>query len=274
MKNDLYILNGGIGKNICFSSCLNGSNKINIMSPWPKLFSNHPNVNYSYEYSLIPWKDETLFFNSFDNIHLVDGYDSYFYRNKIHLIKNFRRIMGQGMDNQEIYNEIYFTKKEEDDLVPLVSQLKDFVLVQFVGSEETFENTDFEGSRALGRPQAQELIDILNFDLKLNVLNVFSSLDLFNNTCKIDQKLDYMIYAHLLKHAKGFISIDSCLNHMSANKFCKTKGVVLWNNTNVKERFSYNKNINITTNTPNVMRFNVEEIIDNFLKIYKGEVND
>jgi len=54
---------------------------------------------------------------------------------------------------------------------------------------------------------------------------------------------------------------------MSANKFCNTKGVVLWNDNNVVERFCYDKNINMTTNTPHVMRFNVNEVIDNFQKI-------
>ena len=108
----------------------------------------------------------------------------------------------------------------------------------------------------------------MNFDLKLNVLNVFSTDDLLSNTAKIKKtKLDYMNYAHLLKYAKGFIGIDSSLNHMSANKFCDTKGVVLWNDENVIERFSYNKNINLITNTPRVMRFDVNNIIDNFKKI-------
>jgi ADP-heptose:LPS heptosyltransferase len=129
-------------------------------------------------------------------------------------------------------------------------------------------DTDFMGSRGLIREQAQRIVDILNFDLKINVLNVYSSVDLLKNTAKIEKtKLDYMNYAHLLKYAKGFIGIDSCLNHMSANKFCSTKGVVLWNDENVIERFSYDKNINMITNTPRVMRFDVNEVIDNFQKI-------
>jgi ABC-type Na+ transport system ATPase subunit NatA len=128
--------------------------------------------------------------------------------------------------------------------------------------------TDFVGSRGLIKEQAQKIVDILNFDLKLNVLNVNSSVDLLKNTTKIEKtKLDYRNYAHLLKYAKGFIGIDSCLNHMSANRFCNTKGVVLWNDENVPERFSYEKNINMITNIPRVMRFDVNEVIDNFQKI-------
>ena len=137
-----------------------------------------------------------------------------------------------------------------------------------MGSDESVEETDFEGARGLIKEQAQNIVDVLNFDLKLNVLNVFSTKNLLTNTAKIEKTtLNYMNYAHLLKYAKGFIAIDSSLNHMSANKFSNTKGVVLWNDENVMERFYYNKNINMTSNTPRVMRFNINEVIDNFQKI-------
>lgn len=266
-NHDLYVLQGGIGKNICFTSCIDTLGKINIMSPWSKVFKNHPNVNFSYNYEVSPIKDNTSFLNKFNNVYLIEPYDSYFFKNKIHLVKNFKRICNINED-KEVYNEIYFTEKEEEDIQPIVSSLGNYVLVQFIGSDESIEETDFEGSRGLIKQQAQKIVDILNFDLKLNVLNVFSIKDLLNNTAKIEKaKLDYMNYAHLLKYAKGFIAIDSCINHMSANKFCSTKGVVLWNDENVIERFSYNKNINIISNTPRVMRFDVNQVIDSFEKI-------
>jgi len=265
--HDLYVLQGGIGKNICFTSCIDALGKVNIMSTWPKLFKNHPNVNFSYDYMFNPTFDKTSFFNKFNNVYAIEPYDPHFHKNKIHLIKNFKRLCGidQG---EEIYNELYFTESEEEDIQHIVSSLGNYVLVQFMGSDEQSIETDFIGSRGLIREQAQEIVNILNFDLKLNVLNVYSSVDLLQNTAKIEKtKLDYMNYAHLLKYAKGFIGIDSSLNHMSANKFCSTKGVVLWNDENVIERFSYDKNINMITHTPSVMRFDVNKVIDNFQKI-------
>ena len=63
----------------------------------------------------------------------------------------------------------------------------------------------------------------------------------FNNTATLDVKLDYKRYAHLVKYSKSFVAIDSSLNHMSANRFCDTRGVVLWNDENVNERFYYIK---------------------------------
>jgi len=265
-NKDLLILDGGIGKNICFSSCLSKLDKVNVMSSWSRLFKNHPNVNYSYDMIVTPLNDNIEFLSKFKNIQFIEGYDSHFYLNKIHLINNYRKILNIE-EKQSIYNEIYFTEKEEEDIKPILSKLENFVLVQFVGSDEKYPETDFIGSRSLIKKEAQEIINVLNFDLKLNVLNVYSSIDLFKNTAKVDIKLDYMNYAHLLKYAKGFVGIDSSLNHMSANRFCDTKGVVLWNDENVIERFSYNKNTNIISNTPRVMRFDVNEVIDNFEKI-------
>jgi len=267
-KKDLYVLNGGIGKQICFTSCLNKLDKVNVMSSWHKLFYNHPNVNFSYDYTLSPITDDTEFLSKFKNVYMVECYDSFFHCNKIHLVQNYRRILNQDL-NENIYSEIYFDTNEEENIKPLLEQLKDFVLVQFVGSDESSLNTDFIGSRALIKDQSQKIIDILNFDLKLNVLNVFSIKDLFNNTCKIETKLGYMDYALLLKHAKGFIGIDSSVNHMSSNRFCNTKGVVIWNDNNVKERYSYDKNINLISNTPKVMRIEPNEVIDNFMQIKK-----
>jgi len=270
-NHDLYVLQGGIGKNICFTSCINHLGKINVMSTWSKVFKNHPNVNFCYDYDYSPIIDNTSFLNKFDNVYDIEPYDSYFHKNKIHLVKNFRRLC-KIKEDEEVYNEIYFTEKEEEDIKHIVSSLESYVLVQFMGSDEQFEETDFVGSRGLIREEAQKIIDILNFDLKLNILNVHSSVDLFKNTAKIEKtKLDYMNYAHLLKYAKGFIGIDSSLNHMSANKFCNTKGVVLWNDENVPERFLYDKNINMITNTPRAMRFDINQVIDNFQKVRRKD---
>ena len=93
MKEDLYILNGGIGKHICFSSCLNKFKKINVMSWCPELFKNHPNVNFSYRHVISPIKDDTVFLNKFNNVYNIEAYDSFFFCNKIHLVKNYRKIL-------------------------------------------------------------------------------------------------------------------------------------------------------------------------------------
>ena len=270
MRNqDLYVLDGGIGKNICFTNCLAKLDKVNLMSTWPKVFTHHPNVNFCYNYQLYPLLDKTTFFNKFQNIHMIQGYDSYFHKNKIHLINNYKRILNQDT-NETLCNEIFFSEQEEEDIQPLVNKLENFILVQFIGSDEGSVETDFFGSRALSKQEAQEIINVLNFDLKLNVLNVFCLKNNFDNTTKLDIQLDYRNYAHLIKYAKSFVGIDSSLNHMSANKFCNTKGVVLWNDENVHERFCYDKNINLFSNTPGVMRFNKNDVLDNLQKIIRS----
>ena len=47
-NQDLYVLDGGIGKNICFTNCLAKLGKVNVMSTWPKVFTNNQNkYNFS-----------------------------------------------------------------------------------------------------------------------------------------------------------------------------------------------------------------------------------
>lgn len=268
MSKDLYVVNGGIGKITCFTSCLNKFEKINVMSLWPGVFENHPNVNFSYDMVLNPERNDTKFFNKFEKVHFIECYTPRFYTSKIHLVTSYREIMQHNMD-KEIYNEIYFTHEEEERIQPLVSQLKNFVLVQFSGSEAQYGNTDIYGGRCVNRIEAQNIINILNFDLKLNVVNVYDIVNIFENTCNINIKLNYRSYAHLLMYAKGFIGMNSCLNHLSGNRFCNTRGVALWNDDCIKERFCYEKNINMYTNTPRVMRFNPNEVIENLLKVLK-----
>jgi ADP-heptose:LPS heptosyltransferase len=243
------------------------------MSSWPKIFLHHPNVNFCYNFNLTPLVDTSKFLNKFSKVHFVEAYDMNFFTTEIHLVNNYRHFLKQTI-LEHPYNEIYFSQDEENTIKPILSKLEDYVLVQFVGSDEHEADTDFEGSRSLRKDQAQSIIDTLNFDLKLNVLNVFSSKNLFQNTCEVDQNLNYRNYAHLIKYAKGFIAIDSCLNHMSANRFCNTKGVVLWNDHHANYRYNYSKNCNMNTNTPNVMRFNTNDVIDNFNKIYMENKND
>ncbi len=272
LSNELYVLNGGIGKNICFTSCLANLNSVNIMSSWPKIFLHHPNVNFCYNFNLTPLIDTRDFFNKFSKVLFIEAYDENFFTTKIHIVNNYRHLLKQTI-LEHPYNEIYFSQDEENTLKPILSKLENYILVQFVGSDEHELDTDFEGSRSIRKDHAQSIIDIINFDLKINVLNVFSKRNLFKNTCDIDQDLTYRNYAHLLKYAKGFVAIDSCLNHMSANRFCNTKGVVLWNDHHANYRFNYSKNINMTTETPNVMRFDKNQVIDNFTKTLRENVD-
>ena len=61
------------------------------MATWPKIFKNHPSVNFCYSYDISPWGDKTEFLNKFNEVYILEGYDSFFYKNKVHLITNFKR---------------------------------------------------------------------------------------------------------------------------------------------------------------------------------------
>ena len=62
------------------------------------------------------------------------------------------------------------------------------------------------------------------------------------------------------------MSIDSCLQHFSCNKFNKKKGLVLWGTTNYK-KYGYEHNINLQSELPNSMFFEGESLFSNIDKL-------
>jgi len=269
-KSDLYFIPGGIGKCISFSSYLSKiENPISICSGWRNLFVDHPKVLGSYELtSYYDTQKNKYFASHFANyIHLDPYFSKYFLYDQRHLSECFQLMCGISDPTKKA--DLFFNKEEVSSLLPIVKKIDPFVLVQFSGSDESFIQQNDLYTRSVLKEQAQEIINILNFDLKLNVVNVKSpenkSKD-FENICDIDFPLDYKKYLCLLSFSRGHISIDSFLQHGSSNKNKTIKGVVLWGSTD-HSLFGYEHNINMKSSVPYQMKFNTNEIIDNFKKI-------
>lgn len=261
---DIVVCQGGIGKNITFTSVISKFEKpIAIATAHPDVYKYNPNVCGVYP---IPyWLDKDynkFFFNHFENILNPDPYFSDFLRGEQHLIESFHDLCGFKTDKLE--NELFFSEKEEEDISHIIKAISPFVMVQFSGSDIAIM-TDIEanGTRSLNNKQAQEIINILNFDLKYNVVNVFEKEDIFKNTCKIEFPLNHRIYSLMVRYCTSFIIIDSFLQHASADKFCEKKGVVLWGSSDLN-MFGYKKNTNLKSSLPHRMVFNTNQIIDSF----------
>lgn len=269
-KHDIYFIPGGIGKCISFTSYLSRiDSPISICSGWKDLFTDHPKVLGSYDMTSFYEKEKNLHFSSYFNNHinLEPYYSKYFLRDQRHLSECFQLMC--GIESPTKQSEIFFNEKNVSDLLPIIEKIDPFVLVQFSGTDEYIMKENDLYSRRLGRKQSQEIINILNFDLKLNVINVKdpnSKLPDFENTCKIDFPLNYMDYLCLLSFSRGHISIDSFLQHGSSNKNKIVKGVVLWGSTD-SSLFGYEHNINMQSLVPYQMKFDTKSIIESYLKI-------
>lgn len=264
---DLHIIDGGIGKNIMFSSILDKLNKkICISSFWHNLFNDHPVIeacypNYGWDY--YGMKD---FYNRFNEIVFTEPYFSNFLKRETHCIEAYHKLLNLKFNG--LYHNLHFSNEEIQKTKKFVEQLGDFILVQFVGSDKDF-NKDINalGSRNLPLETGQEIIDIIVKDLGISVLEVNNGALNFNNTL-VTQRLQAKDYCLLTIFCKSFVSIDSCLNHMSAFKNNPKKGVCLWRDFEYAKNFEYNHNINMYSEFPLKMKFDSKKIVDKLISVH------
>jgi ADP-heptose:LPS heptosyltransferase len=270
---DLYFVPGGIGKCISFTSLLARlDSPVGVCSGWKSLYEDHPKVYGSYDMTSFYEPEKNEYFSSyFDNfIYLDPYYSQHFLKQKKHISECFQLMRGIDMPTKQ--SEVFFNSKDIEDLSSIINKVDPFVLVQFSGSDDTFLKENDLYTRSLNRKQAQEIINILNFDLKLNVINVKNPEDTstYENLCEIQHTLDFKKYMILLSFSRGFIGVDSFLQHASSNKNKIVNGVVLWGSTSSK-LFGYEHNINLQTKAPYKMIFKTNEIMDSFSSLNKVE---
>lgn len=264
---NIYITQGGIGKTIAFTSILDKLNeKICVSSSWGAVFNHHPNIDTIYPF--YDWNQITnkIFYKHFNEIVYHEPYYGEFLKGNLHLIEAFHKKYNLKYDG--LYHNVVFSEEENTYYSDLSKQIGDFVMVQFVGSDADFNiNLNEIGTRNLDIPTAQEIIDVLRFDFNLSVVDVNNTNSFFKNIYQPPHPLLYRDYLNLLKFSKTFISIDSCLNHMSAYKDTPKKGVCLWRDEDYGKLFQYNHNINLYSDLPFTMRFNINNICENVEKI-------
>ena len=269
---NLYFIQGGIGKNISFTSTLNSfKEQICISTGFPNVFKEHPKVAATYPF--LNWMEvekNKKILSSMNQIIDIDPYKTDFLSGEKHINQSFFEILNLEASSSKFKNnEIYFSKEEEEFLLPIIKQLGSYVMIQLIGSDVNLdENIEYSSmnSRALKKKQIQEIINILNFDMKMNVVNVSDGKNKYTNTANIEFPIDYRKYMILLKYSQSFIAIDSFLQHASANKLALKRGLVLWGPTDSK-MFGYDHNINLKSEVPYFMNFKTQNILDNFKKI-------
>jgi len=262
---DLHVVHGGIGKQIMFTSILNKlKEKICVATVWDKVFINHPMVECVYpDYG---WGNYGMskFYNQFENIIHVEPYFGNFLKAENHLIKSYHDKLNLPFDG--LYHTISFSQEEEKYYSHFIDELDDYVLVQFIGSDKDFNRKlDELGSRNLKLDVAQEVINILSKDLGKKVIEVNNGETQFKNTFIPRKAPQYREYLLMTKYCQSFISIDSCLNHMSAFKDNPKKGVCLWRDTEYGKLFEYPHNSNLYSELPLQMKFNAQTLVDELM---------
>jgi ADP-heptose:LPS heptosyltransferase len=244
-----YVVEGGIGKCTSFTALLPKLKKksdIIIYTPYINCFTNNPNVKMVVEQSVRI--QDTPAMRS-DNIFYCEPYFSNFQFGRQHLIESYCNLFNVEYDKNmlpKLYTENHYQ---------VVSNwLKNknigkYILIQFSGGQSQFNyspNTVYK-NKNIGRNYneffAQKLINMLKKEYK-NVTILDCTLPnepSFEHTIKAD--VYWPLIHEMLKYSKGFIGIDSYLQHFSAST--QTPGVVIWGSTRWTQfGYSHNKNLN------------------------------
>lgn len=247
-----YIIEGGIGKCTAFTSLIpklveKAGQPIQIWTPYVNCFAGNPGVKMAFEQQTIPLNDPRILQS--DNIHYCEPYKSNFVFGKEHIIESYCKLFDVPYDKDmkpvlytDEYQEAIDKWLEENNITG------QYMLVQFTGGQTPvgFNEQNQYISSNPGRNYhphlAQEVINKLKERYpSVTILDVtLPNEPSYLNTIKCP--LPWPAIHQLLKSARGFICIDTCLNHFSA--CIEKKGVVIWGNTRWTQ-FGYDHNINL-----------------------------
>ena len=284
-----YIIEGGIGKQVAFSAIIDAlvkkdKEKIQILSPYVDIFGGNTNVKYALDANTIPVHDKRILDSQ--NICYCEPYKANFIKGEQHIIQSYCKLFGVKYDEKmrpRMYTDHYkeYAKKIAGD--------DDFIVIQFSGGQApagfNAQNAyvSVDPTRNYHPFLAQEVINILKENYKDLVILNFS----LPNEPNYEQttKPDLMPFAQWheilkLPNCKGFISVDSCLNHFSRS--AGRKGVVIWGGTRwIQLGYKQNRNINrwwkewddwvnesFEPQDPRNIMVDPRVVVDNFDRIY------
>ena len=254
MKKELntYIVEGGIGKCTAFTALVpklkeQAGQPIQIHTPYVDCFAYNPDVKMAFDSSSIPLGDPRL--QASDNFFYCEPYKSNFQFGKQHIIESYCELFGVPFDSK-MRPQLY-TEHLEPRALHWLEQAKitgDYMLIQFTGGQSpvgwniNHQYTNINPGRIYPTFLAQQVVNLLKEKhpdlaiLDCSLPNEPSYL----NTVKCTEH--WAVVHELLKKAKGFIGVDSCLNHFSAST--QTRGVVIWGPTRWTQfGYSHNKNL-------------------------------
>lgn len=252
MSLDTYIVEGGIGKCLCFTALLpklveKAGGPVQILTPYIDVFANNPLVKMVFDENTIPL-DDTRILES-DNIYYSEPYKSNFVKGDEHLLKSYAKLHGVEFDvniRPKMYTE--HLKPAVDAWLKEKDITGKYMIVQFTGGQTPIgwnqgnQYTSSNPGRNYPPYFAQGIVNALKQgypDMAIIDATLPNEPGLAN-TIKCDQT--YPVIHELLKGSEGFIGIDSSVQHFAAA--AGVSGVVLWGNTRWTQfGWMHNKNM-------------------------------
>ena len=264
-KVKIFIVEGGIGKNILFTSILkNIKEKVYVMTAYPDIFMGFENIRPIVYGAELP--EDIIFY------HYEPYWDTRVFKKQIHLKDSW----ADGLNKLYKLNlkASNLPKLNIDKVEQIINDYKsyktllegqDYIILQITGQQSPINYTN---QKYMNNPknynQSKQLIKLINqkfpklkillYGLKNEVAHLTDDKELKN---LVNLEIPYIIWFMLLKDAKTFIGIDSSLQHAAAalNK----KGIVIWKNTPV-EVIGWDIHINLKSENAGMWRPYVRQV--------------
>lgn len=255
---NIYIVEGGVGKQVAFTALLpllaeKDKSKVLIHSPYPDIFLNNSYVEQVFDSTKIQITDHAIL-NQADNIIFVEPYKSNFKKGHQHLLESYCELLHLPYSKNLLpqLNTDHLKEEAENTLKALEVPSR-FIVLQTSGGQPPINvkpdtrYEEFDRSYLYPRWYHPEYVqnfieitkekypslDILHFSLPNEPT--------YHGTKRLD--VHYCVCHEILKKAQTFVGIDSSLNHLSAS--ARKSGVVIWGSTKWSQfGYSHNRNVN------------------------------
>ena len=288
-----YIIEGGIGKQVAFTAIINAlvkkdKEKIQVLSPYVDIFGGNTNVKYALDANTIPVHDKRILDSQ--NICFCEPYKANFIKGDYHIIQSYCKLF--GVKYEEKMRPKMYTDHYKDGAKKIAGE-DDFIVVQFSGGQapagfnpgNPYISND--PTRNYHPHLAQKVIDRIKEKYEdLKILNFSLPNEPKYEETEQPELMPFAQWHEILKlpNCKGFISVDSCLNHFARS--AGRKGVVIWGGTRWTQ-FGYKQNINVNNwwnewdewdeewfepQDPRNIQVDPSELVEYFEKIYGKEL--
>ena len=249
-KYFIWHIQGGLGKNIAGTALIKDikakypDRKLIMVTSWPEVFLNNPNVDRVFQLGQSPYFYEDYIEGKDVIISKHEPYNqSDHITKKKHLVHNWCDLMSIEYKKQL---PVILPNYPQGMLLGLWDRPKPIMVIQTGGGPMEGQRYSYSWTRDMPLEVAQEIVK--KYYQQYHIIQITRpdgyKLD---NVERLDQKMSNMELFSLVVKAEKLILIDSCLQHAAAalNK----KSTVLWVGTSPKV-FGYDLHTNLTAKLP------------------------
>lgn len=286
VKPNLYLIKGGIGKCVVFTAMIDKlveetGRKIAVGSGFPVVFGFHPKVAGTLR--SITQEAITPVADKFEDIVMREPYISNYCKGDRHILDEWARLY----DLKPFEQGGFHARPDlvlNAETIKVANQLRDkikkpYFIVQWTGGQppNNFKNQKKYPDNYL--TQARNVRNYKEIMLALGEAypeHLFLLYALPNEPVEMPAELrgrvaraqaPALAYAELLKHADGFVGLDSSLQHFGAARQIDKKGVVLWGQKTTPDKIGYSFHANLNSTASGEVTVPPAAVVDALMKI-------